>query len=52
MRHSIVVKDLVPFPEGLIGGDDGGSSFVMPSRDDLEYQIAFLLAQAHVTDLI
>ncbi len=46
-----VGKDLAPFGEGAVGGDEGGFVLVAPG-DDLEEQIGMAVRVGEVTDLV
>jgi len=50
-RHCLIRKDLAPFPERLVGGDEEGSPFVA-SADELEEHAGFGLVFGDVGEVI
>ena len=41
VSHGVIMKSLVPFSEGLVGGDGGGAPGLIALGEDLEDQVAF-----------
>ena len=49
--NDLIAEQLLPVPEALVGGDDGGASFVAVA-DELEEQVGFLAVDGKIPHLI